>query len=115
MPGFLSVITGSYGPIKGKFDVLSNEPLLHDISSYDHVVEASIQIDSGILEIIACGFSDADYSVIVSPGSYRIRVCSAGLRTVVEDEGDDFYTIQLWPAEVREKIILKQFEENLSC
>jgi len=108
LSNFLSVFTGSYGQIRGKFDVYADEPPL-DVVAYDHVVEACIKTISGTLEIIACGFNDADYLINVSPGNYRIRICSTGLDAVIGDDGNDFYTIQLWPSEWKEAKVLKQY------
>jgi hypothetical protein len=46
------------------------------------------------------------------PGFYRIRVYSSGLDTVIGDEGEDFYKIEIWPDRNMERKVLKQYIHN---
>ena len=107
LAGQLSISTGCYGPVKGKLFLLSAGNLDNDYSNYDHVVEGSIEIKSGIIEIIPCMANEPELSLKVEPGFYRVRVYSSGLDTVIGDEGDDFYTVEIWKRDFSERRVLK--------
>lgn len=107
-PGWLSIGVGCYGPLKGKFILLNNPSVTNDFSCFDHVVEASIKIESGAIEIVACTSADAELSIYVKNGEYRVRIYSSNLDTVIGDEGDDFYTIEMWEQEYSKKEVLKR-------
>lgn len=85
-------------------------PLILDV--WDHVAEASIEIPSGRLEIHECTGGSIDI-LAVTPGSYRVRACFAGLDTLSEDglDGDDHYQITLWPASLAPVEVLKHYTE----
>lgn len=94
--------------MKGKLVLLNNPSVTNDFSCFDHVVEASIKIESGVIEIVACTSDDAELSIYVKNGEYRVRIYSSNLDTVVGDEGDDFYTIEIWEQEYSKKEVLKR-------
>src|SRR5438045_5314274 len=52
--GILGIGTECYGPVKGDLQVLDVEPEAEDFSSYDHVVEGSLKLTTGVLQIFAC-------------------------------------------------------------
>jgi len=72
-------------------------PLAPD--DWDHIVEASIELPSGRLEIHECTGGSIDI-ISVPPGTYRMRACFGGLDSLSDDglDGDDLYRISLWPA-----------------
>lgn len=109
-PKFLSVGTGCYGPVKGELVVLDKRPISTDFTTYDHVVEGSIFCESGILEIVACTSNEAEFKVELGPGDYRVRIYSSGLDTVVGDEGDDFYRVEIWEEPFSERTVLKMYK-----
>lgn len=68
---------------------------------FDHVVEGSLEVSSGMLCIAGC----TDYlpdavRLPIAKGGYTVRVCASGLGTLSEDglQGQDHYLVQLWPA-----------------
>ena len=67
---------------------------------WDHVVDCSIDIPSGMIVIAGCTdyFPDAA-RIKVKPGHYHARICYGGLDTLSEDgfEGEDCYQVFLWP------------------
>jgi hypothetical protein len=85
---------------------LSPPPLV--LEAWDHVAEASLELPSGRLEIHECTGGSIDI-LSVTPGSYRMRACFAGLASLSEDglDGDDHYHIALWPAPVAPVEVLK--------
>lgn len=106
-PGTLSVGIGSYGPLKGELILLDNQVNSIDFSDYDHVVEGSICCESGVLEIIPCMSTEPEISINVTPGNYRVRIYSSGLDTVVEEEGDDYYRIEIWKGDPTDRKVLQ--------
>jgi hypothetical protein len=105
----LGVSTGCYGNVKSLIKLLEIEPVV-ELDKYDHIVEASIFITSGILQIIPCVSSDdAELELKLPIGEYCIRINSGNLASVVGDEGEDFYVVQIWPSEKRKRNVLKRF------
>ena len=82
-----------------------------DSAEWDHVVEASLDVESGRIVVAGCTdyFPDAT-RIEVAPGSYRVRASYGALNTLSEDalSGDDRYRLQLWPATAINVRILKQ-------
>jgi len=93
-------------------DIADMAPAL-DLSAWDHVAEASLDLPSGRLEIHECTGGSIDI-VDIAPGSYRVRACFAGLGTLSEDglDGDDHYHLTLWPAPATPVEVLKRYEEK---
>jgi hypothetical protein len=83
-----------------------------DQGAWDHIAECSLDLPSGKLQVHECtGGSVARFSV--SPGVYRVRAFFGKLSSLDEDhfEGDDHYTVVLWPAPASELRVLKQWVE----
>ena len=53
---------------------------------------------------------NSELEIQLRPGKYRIRVYSSNLSTVLGDEGDDFYKIEIWPSEAMESKVLKRYK-----
>jgi hypothetical protein len=105
----LGVSTGCYGDVKSLIKLLETEPVVES-DKYDHIVESSISITSGVLQIIPCVSSDeAELELKLPIGEYCIRVNSGNLASVVGDEGKDFYVVQIWPSKKRKRNVLKRF------
>lgn len=107
--GVLGIGTGSYGVIHGELTILPKLSENTDFASYDHVVEGSINIKSGVVQILDCPNSTLELEAKVQPGSYRVRVYSSNLASVTDDNGDDFYKIEIWPAERSDRLVLKRY------
>lgn len=108
--GGIAVSTESYGLIKGEIEILEKPNINTDYSKYDHVVEGGINIQSGELQILECPSSHVELSLKVVPGKYRVRVYSSNLKSVIDDDGDDYYRIELWKSDDMERKVLKQYE-----
>jgi len=82
-----------------------------DPSVWDHVAECHLDLPTGALQVHECT-GGVVLDLAVAPGSYRVRALFAGLDTLSEDglDGDDRYTIVLWPAPPVPLRILKQWE-----
>lgn len=106
--GVIGVGTECYGPVKGELYLLDSKSIIEDFGVYDHVVEGSIDVKSGILQIFPCPFNESVLEIKLDPGTYRVRVYSTGLETVEFDEGDDFYKIEIWRQEYTARKVLKK-------
>lgn len=112
--GVIGVGIGSYGHVKAEFEVLDKPKLDINYSEYDHIVEGGIRIESGILQITSCPTNEVELSIIIEPGKYRVRIYSSGLGEfdTDEDEGEDYYKIEIWPDINFEKYILKRRQKK---
>ncbi|TCC93923.1 hypothetical protein EZ428_03890 [Pedobacter frigiditerrae] len=106
--GILGVGTECYGPMKGELNTLSEENLNVDFANYDHIVEGSIEIKSGILQILDCPTSTIQLEVNLLPNWYMERIYSSNLESVYGDEGNDYYMIEIWPQPKANKKVLKR-------
>ncbi|AOG03316.1 hypothetical protein [Bosea sp. RAC05] len=86
-----------------------------DLDAWDMVNECSLLLRSGRLVILGgtAYLPDAP-RLPVAPGDYRVRISYAGLDTLSENglEGDDFYRIDIWPAEPGSLVIHKARAET---
>ena len=106
--GILGIGTECYGPVKGDFVVLKVEPEENDFGSYDHVVEGSIELKSGVLQVFPCAVNEPVLELSVAPRTYRVRIYSSNLTTVEGDAGDDYYRVRMWPGEAGKRKVLKR-------
>lgn len=107
--GILGVGLECYGPFKGELVFLDTKNEQKDLDQYDHVVEGGLNVKSGTLQILDCPNFNIELEVEVKPGTYRARIYSSNLSSVVEDSGDDFYKIEMWPDRNMERVVLKQY------
>jgi hypothetical protein len=79
-----------------------------DPDGWDHVVECSLDVSTGHLQVHECTGSPR-LDLQITPGSYRVRVLFTGLDAISNNglEGDDRYVVSLWPAEARALRVLK--------
>lgn len=108
---FLSIFTECYGNVKGELDILEKPIKNVDYNKYDHIVEAGINIESGTLQVLDCPNSSVELEIKIPPGKYRVRVYSSNLDSVIDDDGDDYYKIEIWLSEDMETRVLKQYLE----
>ena len=107
-PGVLAIFTARWnGPIP--LDVIvRNSPPNADLSGWDNVAEASIELPSGCEVIFAPESFDSGLRFAVYPGMYRVRVYSGGWEGAVDYEyqGPDYYLLALWKAPYAEPALL---------
>lgn len=107
--GVIGVKTESYGNIKGEIEILNHENTDLNLDNYDHVVEAGIHIQSDKLQILDSPNSHIEVSIKIIPGIYRVRIYSYNLNSVIDDDGNDYYRIEIWPSKETERKVLKQY------
>lgn len=105
----LTVITECYGNVKGELIILEKPVEDIDFDKYDHIVEAGIEIKSGELQILDCPNSSVELDIKVVPGNYRVRVYSSNLASVVDDDGDDYYKIEMWKSDNMKREVFKRY------
>jgi hypothetical protein len=107
--GVLGIGLECYGLVKGELVLLDKKNDSIEYSQYDHIVEGGVSLKSGILQILDCPNSNVELEVKVNPGKYRARIYSSNLVSVVDDSGDDYYRIEIWPDTSMERTVLKQY------
>jgi hypothetical protein len=107
--GILGIGTASYSRCNGELIVLDRENEKIDFTQYDHVVEAGLQVPSGILEILDCTGREVQLQINMEPGAYRARIYSLNFASDDDNDGDDFYRIEVWPSKEADRVVLKQF------
>lgn len=114
--GILGVSTQSYGYIKGEIEIIPFPSETTDFDTYNHVVEAGIEIKSGELQISDCPNSEIKIKIKIDSGKYRVRIYSSNFESVIEtdlshDSDNDFYRIEVWASQEMTRKVLKQYEE----
>jgi hypothetical protein len=109
--GILGVGTGTYSYVKCEISLLTGNPQQMNFEDYDQVVEGSIEVNSGILQVLDCPNSTVISEFSISPGPYRIRVKTVGIASIVDEdiEADDAYLIDVWPASITPRQVLKRY------
>jgi len=96
----------------GELEILK-EPNPNPNLSADHIVEGSLEIKSGLLEIQDCPTSTVIHSIPMDNHHYRVRVYSFNLNNLYEgDEPKDRYRIEIWKEESSPREVLKQWSSN---
>jgi hypothetical protein len=111
-PFTLAIGTDTYGEVPVDVEVLDSASQL-SIDDWDHVVEASFEVTSGVIEVSGCPDSEMSARIEVEPGIYIVRVFCRGLSEAPDDSGTysgDSYLIQLWRSEHRKRTVLKRFD-----
>ena len=115
--GILGVSMESYANARCQIKILKSKPIILDLSKYDHIVEAGLQINSGIIQILNCPNSNVVFESDLPIGHYRVRVSSKGLTGISSDvsnlDRDDYYVIEIWPDNSLKKQVLKQSHIDL--
>jgi hypothetical protein len=110
VPGVIGISTDTYGSVPVTLELVESEPPVN-LDGWDHVVEASILLSTGRLQVVGC--PDYDQPVLdttVVPGRYRVRGSFASLLAEPNgDYNDDSYLIQMWRSNVDGRLVLKQF------
>jgi hypothetical protein len=110
LDGLLGVTIATYGQVNGELIVLQETPPVQ--SNADHVVEASLELGSGRLLIKNCTSYTTQLELDLDKGAYRIRISSQKLGTVTGDDGDDFYSIEIWKEIFSQPALLKAWQDN---
>ncbi len=107
--GILGITVGKYAEIDVEVNVLETQNNLRDFGEFEHIVEASIEVPSGVLQIKDCTGFNLELELNLTPGTYAVRSYSAKLSSISNDSGEDYYVIEIWASDKIERKVLKQF------
>ncbi len=108
--GILGIsIENSEGIVKCELEILNSKSLISDFSDFDHVVEASLEIKTGFLQINDCPFSNLVLEEKIEIGIYRVRVYFKNLESAYSENPEDFYKIEIWKDIFLDRKVLKRF------
>ena len=109
-PGILAIGTSTkHGYVAVEVWLSSDRPA-PDVTAWDQVVEASLTITSGRLQLTSITSEETLGSVDM--GSYRVRVLSGGLNDGQEvGDGGDKYRLELWSQSPLAPEVLKLYPD----
>lgn len=112
-PGIIAVGTARYGVgIPLLIEVRESEPALEAYAEWEHVVECSICVASGRLQITnPDSFGTVVPQIDIAAGTYRAHIYYANLDSIRgggDLDGDDHYRIVLWPGSAIAPVVLKR-------
>ena len=90
--------------------VLHDSEPPHDGDRSDHVVECSLTLSTGHLQVHECtGGPALDWEV--ASGTYSVRLSYFGLDSISDNglEGSDYYKVELWPGRARELKVVRSW------
>lgn len=108
--GVIGVGIAAYGQVRLTIEVFDNEPFISNFDDWDRIMEGSIKINTGYLQILDCPNSEVQLELKLEKNTYRVRVYGANFASVVGDEGNDFYRIELWKAPYQKRSVLKKYK-----
>ena len=109
--GILGIsVENSEGIVRCELEILKSKNLTSDFSNFDHVVEASLEIKTGFLQINDCPFSVLVLEEKIETGIYRVRVYFNNLESAYSENPEDFYKIEMWKDIFSDRQVLKRFE-----
>ena len=103
-----SFIARWFGPAHLKV-VIRRDPPGDDISVWDNVVEANLDVPSGCLVAYGPKTRDRCQRLSLHPGQHQARVCAGAIATVdaYMRSGLDHYQVVLWPAPLTDPAVLR--------
>lgn len=105
-------IANDEGVVNCEFELLAFASLIEKYDDFDHVVEASIKIHSGHLQVMDCPGSEIEFETEVENGEYRVRVYSFNLETAYTESPSDYYKIEMWKEIKSKRNVLKRHSEK---
>ncbi len=112
-PQMIVMFTARNATVPVVLEIGNTTPDDQDLTNWDHVVEASIEVVSSALTI--AGLNDT--IELIHHGylntTYRVRMYHANLDKLSEDglDGDDHYQIVIWPDAYKDVVVLKRWVE----
>jgi hypothetical protein len=108
--GILGVTIATYGNVFGEVHILDKKP--QENKKANHIVEASINFISGKLQIKDCTNYEIQLEIDLDKTDYRVRISTFGLETVMNDEGNDNYLIEIWKYKFSEPKLINKYIQN---
>lgn len=90
-------------------EILDSKMEQDNQSHYDHIVEGSLLIKSGKLQVVDCPNWQVELDLDVEPNWYRVRVSSLNLSKARQENPEDKYYIRIWKEKFSERKVLKRW------
>jgi len=92
-----------------EINILESPPDLN-IEEFDHIIEASLKIDTGQLIVSGCvDYLPSAKHIKIPSGTYRVRTCIKNLKSVKDEfDGEEKYILYVWPQVSADVNIIKQ-------
>lgn len=103
-------LENSEGIVQGELEILTSKSLVSDFNDFDHVVEATLEIKTGFLQINDCPFSNLVLEEKIENGNYRVCIYYCNLESGYSENPKDFYKIEMWRDTFVDRYVLKRFE-----
>jgi hypothetical protein len=100
--------------VKVEISIYEMEPLV-DLSVFDHAVEGSIEVTTGVLAVLACtGYLPDAPRLKLPQGHYRVLAMMQGVETIKNEweAADDLYSVYMWSGTVRPARLLKNWKNE---
>jgi hypothetical protein len=110
--GIFGVTIATYGDVDGELRILDKKP--KEDSKADHIIEASLKLASGKLEVRNCTGYELQLEVNLSKSDYRIRISSYRLASAkTETDNKDNYVVEIWKSDFQEPQLIKKYSDNM--
>lgn len=111
-PGALCILTARNMDVPLTVEVYTAAPQ-DDLTVWDHVVEASLDVPSGCVQVSA-GVNEYAPEIRLAAGTYRARVYFGGVYTLSADgmDGSDHYRVVLWPGAAGDPVVLRAADSD---
>ncbi|MGN6494321.1 MAG: hypothetical protein ACTHLE_20180 [Agriterribacter sp.] len=93
-------------------ELLYSKPEENDLNKFDHIVEESLCIKSGKLQILDCPNFQAELELNIEPGWYKVRVGSSNLAKAYQENPEDKYFIEIWQEDYSERKVIKRWHRS---
>lgn len=91
-----------------EIEVLDSKSDEKDLSKFDHVVEGSLLIRSGKLQILDSPNFQVELELDVEPGWYKVSVSSSNLDKAYQENPGDKYYIKIWKENYAKRNVIKR-------
>lgn len=109
--GVIGVSIASYRRVRLEVEVFDIAQPILDFDKWDRITEGSLKIKTGYIQVLDCPNSEVQLEIKVEKGAYRIRVYGANFASVVGDDGEDFYRLEIWSASYEKRKVMKKYNK----
>jgi hypothetical protein len=95
-----------------EIELMATRPVECNFNQFDHVVEGSLSIESGKLQIKDCPNSHVELEITLDPAWYRLQVCSLNLSKAYQINPEDKYLIRIWKESFSRRRVLKKWHRS---
>jgi hypothetical protein len=108
--GIIGIASEGHGRVEGELTILDSASEVTLSKVCDHVVEGSIAVPSGVVQLVNCPDSAVQLEFVVEPGEYRVRVYTIDFAVPTGDDYYGIYSIEMWQQDFSERRVLKKYQ-----